>query len=440
MTRSTSQADEQSAKRSSSVAENVGPARHRLEDGRVAEPRRPVERPAGALEAPRPAVRRRERGGPVGVVDRQSRERAEPLALAGGGVDGPRQARQRTPPRRESDVRRREERTHVLPERARLARDALVARRLADEDEPLRRPRAGRVEEVPVARDGVRPLEPAAELAPGVVVEERRRPFPSRQAAFLEPEQVDRVEGARACPRVVEDGDASALARGGRRTHGRPLESGDHVLRRDRPPVERGERVELGERRLGRAVGARVAARVVARGRRLEPPRVPQHRPEEPARRRDRLVLGAELHEGRDRRAAQLLALLLDPRRLGDRAPAQPPFDEVHRALLEPGERRAEEREELAAAAAEPAEAEEREQGAAEGRLAEPGALLDGVWDADRPEHGLERSAPPLDRVAHDSDPLGRRPAAEQREHVPREQLDRPADAGPLEEVQRSVE
>ena len=65
-----------------------------------------------------------------------------------------------------------EQRRDVLPERARLSRNPLVAGRLADEYETLRRARAGRVEEVAVASDLIRSLEAAAQLAPELVAQE----------------------------------------------------------------------------------------------------------------------------------------------------------------------------------------------------------------------------------------------------------------------------
>ena len=75
----------------------------------------------------------------------------------------------------------------LFPERARLAWRAVVGRRLADEVEPARRARARGVEEVAVAADLVGALEPAAELAARVVVEERRRARAARQEPSSSP-------------------------------------------------------------------------------------------------------------------------------------------------------------------------------------------------------------------------------------------------------------
>ena len=164
-----------------------------------------------ALEPARPAVRRSELLGARGVVDRQAGERAQPLALARRRVQRPGEAGQRAPTRGAGDLGGRVERPDVVPERARLARNALVARSLANEDEATSGSRAGGVEEVAVAGDRVRPLEPAAELAAGVVVQQRRGPVAPRQASLLETEQEDHVEDPRARSAVVEDGHAAAL-------------------------------------------------------------------------------------------------------------------------------------------------------------------------------------------------------------------------------------
>ena len=185
-----------------------------LEHERMRQPRRAVERLERALEPPLPRVRARERVGAVAVARCKLRERAQPLAIGGRVVERPRERRQRPPPRPEADVIRIERRPHFVPERARLARVAVVGRGLAHEIEPLERARAGGVEEVAVAADGIGPLEARAALveeAPRVVVEERRRRAAPRQAPLLEAEHEDDVEPARAGAREVEHGDAAGL-------------------------------------------------------------------------------------------------------------------------------------------------------------------------------------------------------------------------------------
>ena len=144
ITRSTSHADEQSAKRSSSVAEKTvfaanGSSTAGLRSAVVA-----VERAARALEPARPVVRGREGERPFGVVDREPRERAQALALARRRLERPRERRERPAPRRARTSPSSKSDRHVLPERARLARRALVPRRLAHEHEALR----GRVQAV----------------------------------------------------------------------------------------------------------------------------------------------------------------------------------------------------------------------------------------------------------------------------------------------------
>src|SRR5262249_2638681 len=106
------------------------------------------------------------------------------------------------------DIVRVEQHPNLVPERAGVARRALVARRLTDEVQGLRRTRAGRVEEVTVAGDAVGPLETRAQVAAHVVVEERRRSRASRQAPLLETEDEDNVELPRASAEQVEDGNA----------------------------------------------------------------------------------------------------------------------------------------------------------------------------------------------------------------------------------------
>ncbi len=111
-----------------------------LEHERMRDPRRPVERPQRAVEPALPAVRARERAGGGGVGRGELRQRAQPLPLRRRVVERPRQRRERTPARPAPHVLRVEHGLHLVPERARLARAAVVGGRLADEVEPLQRP------------------------------------------------------------------------------------------------------------------------------------------------------------------------------------------------------------------------------------------------------------------------------------------------------------
>src|SRR5207248_8157374 len=115
-----------------------------------------------------------------------------------------------------------------------------------------------------------------------------------------------------------------------------------------------------------------------------------------------------------ERRAAEPLGLLLDAGRRLDRPPAEPPFDEVDARPRQAREGRAEEGEEVAAAALEPREPEQRQERVAERRLPEPEPVLDGGGHAEGRERRLERRAPALERRADDGAPVGRSPGADQ--------------------------
>ena len=172
---------------------------------------------AGALELAFPAVRGGQRFGLVGVADGELRQRAQALALGRRLLELPGQLRERAPPRPAANVVRVEEHDDLVPERARLARAPLVGGGLTDEGQPPGGARAGGVEEVAVALDGVGPQEACArlpvELASRLVVEEGRGIAAARQRAFLKAEQEDVIEAAGSRPREVEDGDPATLAR-----------------------------------------------------------------------------------------------------------------------------------------------------------------------------------------------------------------------------------
>src|SRR5581483_1861401 len=106
----------------------------------------------------------------------------------------PGELRQRPARGRARHLLRRERGRGLAPERTRLARRAVVGRRLADEVEAVDGTCARAVEEVAVAADRVGALEPPAELAAPVVVEERRAAVATRQRSLLEAEHEDDVE------------------------------------------------------------------------------------------------------------------------------------------------------------------------------------------------------------------------------------------------------
>ncbi len=149
--------------------------RERRDDRISTERGRAIERRPRAIEASRPVVRSGQRVRALLVVCGEPDERAEPLARARRRLERPRERREGSASRRALHVRRVEQRPDVLPERARLARHALVSRRLAHEDEPPCRTRARRVEEIAVTGDSVGTLEAAAELGTELVAREVAR-------------------------------------------------------------------------------------------------------------------------------------------------------------------------------------------------------------------------------------------------------------------------
>ena len=330
-----------------------------------------------------------------------------------------------------------EERPDVLPERARLARCSLVPGRLAHENEALRSARAGRIEEVAVARDGVGPLETSTQLPPDVVAQERRRPRASRKRSLLEAENEDHVEvpGPRAL--VIENGDASR--RGAVRRYARPFQRRDDVLRVDSNAGVR-ESAQLVERAFCRSVCARVDAGVVDRRGRVEPPCVSHHDVREATRCSNSVVLVSERDECRNGRTTEALALLLDAGRVGDGTAPEAPLHEVDGTTLEPRERRAQEREQIAPPATEPGVPKHRGERAAERRVPEASSMLDRVRHVKLREGRLERRAPAVGGLAHNGDTLGSHPATQQRCELARKQLDGAACSCPLEEADGTVE
>ena len=230
-------------KRSSSVTAKVDFCRSCSSTTRMRQARRPVEGGERAVEAPLPAVRARERGGRRPVGGRERGQRAQALALARRGLERPGQRGERAAPCPALDLVGREQAARLVPERARLARRAVVARGLADEVEPARRSRAGGVEEVAVARDRV-----GAQQAPGargalelgllLLVEERRALRAARQAALVEADDEDDLEAAGARPQQVEHRHAAGLA-GATEPHRGVGEQRDDLLAARSPPRSR---------------------------------------------------------------------------------------------------------------------------------------------------------------------------------------------------------
>ena len=334
-----------------------------------------------------------------------------------------------------------EERLDVVPERARLARAAVVVRGLAHEIEPLRGARARRVEEVAVVLDRVRPLEPRAsrvERAPRVVVEERRAPAATRQAPLLQPEDEDGVEAARAGAQEVDHGDAPRVVACAASQRG-TLDRRQDVLAAQ-VSAELAPALELGEQPPQRLVRPQVEPARGVRRRPLQAVGVPQHSLRELPHRLDRVGGLTQLLERGQRRAAKALSLVDHALRRLDCVATEASLDEVDGAPLEPRERRAEVAEEVAARPSSPREAQQRRERVHERRLREAQLAVDRVRDAEGAQHRLERAADPLVARHHEPDPLGRHAAAGEREHLLGDELERAAASGSLEEAHHTVE
>ena len=214
-----------------------------------------------------------------------------------------------------------EERLHLVPERARLARAAVVGRRLAHEVEPLERARARRVEEVAVAADRVRALQPRAALVERCAARRRRGTATTSRAAAGSPPRgrARRRRRSGACARAARSTTATRPGSSPRERPQRlPLERRRDVLARELAG-ERAPALELAEEPVERLVRAQVEPRRLADRRRLEPVGVAQHARREHAHGVDRVVGVAQLGERRERRGR---AASRPPRRRA-RAPAR---------------------------------------------------------------------------------------------------------------------
>ncbi len=199
--------------------------------------------------------------------------------------------------------------------------------------------------------------------------------------------------------------------------------------------------LELVERAEQRVVRPQIAERGSADRRRLEPVRRSEHRRRQPANRVDGRGRGPHRLEHSERRAvAESDRLGLGALAVVHRPPAQPALEEVG---VRPGEarvRRAQEAVELAATAALPREAEQREERLAERRRAEPDAALDGERNAKRAERGLERRPQPFERRPDERDLVRRSSGLDQREDLLADELERRPHARALEEADGAFE
>ena len=126
------------------------------------QPRRAFERVQCAGQPAFPLVGGCDRLGRGPIVGRSKRDRAQPFAFGRRRLERPRELRQRPATRPADYVVPREERLYLVPERARLARAAVVTCRLAHEVHALRGTRARGVEEIAVAGDLIRTCETCA--------------------------------------------------------------------------------------------------------------------------------------------------------------------------------------------------------------------------------------------------------------------------------------
>ena len=347
-------------------------------------------------------------------------------------------SRERAAARPPRDVVRPEHGAGVLPERAGLARRSVVGRRLAHEVEPAGRTGARRVEEVAGARHGVRLRQPGAavELAAAVVVEERGALRALREDALLEAEHEHdlRAPGTRA----LEVDDRDVAGAGGAGAYRRALDRAEELLGRE-IAAELAPALELVEQPEQRLVGTQVEPGGLGRGRSVQPMGGAEHRRGQLAHAGDRGVRRAQALERGDRPAAQLHDLRLQPLRRADAAPAQAPLDEVGVGAAEPRVRGAHEAEQLPAAAAEPRVAEQREERVPVRGLGDLQRGVERVRDAERAECRLERRADAVERRADDEDLVGSGAAAHELQDLVRDELERCARAGALEEANRAL-
>ncbi len=400
--------------------------------------RAPRECSAGASQPSLPAVCPRERRR-LRTLDRiEPGNRPQPLPLGPRLFQRPRQRGERAPDGPAGDVVGIEDAPDVVPERARLARSALVGRRLADEIQPAGRTGARRVEEVAVAVDSPRAQQAPAQAPARRVVEERRLALAPRERSLLEPEHEDDLEAPRPRPRQVEYSHAAGLA-GARTGHEGVLERRDHLLAghlaAEPPPP-----VELVEQAMDRLEGTKIASRLLGRGRLAGRVRGGGHPARPLADGGDRVRIGAQSLHDPERAGPELLDLLGHALGLADRAAAQPALREVDLVAGQPGERRAQEGEQRSAVGAEPGEAEQgAERGAVNGARQSCPAL-ERVGDAGGAERRLQRAGEAVDARADDGDRLGREAAAQQVEDLVRRQLERSARARALEEADRAAD
>ena len=263
-----------------------------------------------------------------------------------------------------------EERDDLVPERARLARAAVVAGRLAREVDPPRRARARRVEEVAVAARPGRAARGARASVRRARGARRRRGTATRdRAAAGGPPRgrARRRSRSGACARAAGRARRRGPARRRRATHLGPLERGDDLLGRQRLLRAALQPRSSPSRRMTRScarMSSREASPTGGASRPYAARSIEAARPRDGVERRRRRTQRLEQRAAAARRAVGSSP----PRPASGSWTARPRRRPSRKSTLcarEPGVRRAQERVELGPAAAEPGEAEQAEQGLA---------------------------------------------------------------------------
>src|SRR5256886_517123 len=405
---------------------------------------RPFEGPQRAVELAFPPVRLGQSMRGLLVDGNERGERAQALSVGRSLLDRPGEGGERPPRRRSAHVVFCKKAADLVPEGARFARPTLVVRRLADEIESPRGPRAGRVEEVAVALDRVRsrqprPAQARVELARRFLVEERRALAAARQRALLEAEHEDDLVAPRAGAQKVDDVYPPRLSSTGSANLG-AFERG-HDLVRSQRPAEREPALELPDQPIEGLERPQILARFLADRGRLESVGGTEHEASKVEQSGERRLSLAEELERRQRVAVpEPHRLLLGALARLDGAAPEPALDPVDARSGEARIGRAEETVQLTAPAALPGKPEQRQQGAPELGLVESDLPLDRVGHAEGAERGLERCPIPLDAGADEGNLLRARVRADQRQQLLGDALERPTAAGAFEEAKRAVD
>ena len=288
------------------------PSQHR----RAQELRLTGERTEGAVELAAETARGRQSPGLALVGRRERRDRPRPLAFGRSEMKLPREPGQSTPAREAQHVGPAEPRHHLVPEGAGLERAAVVGCRFPDEIQAPPRPRAGRVEQIPIPGEGIGAHEPRArgarllELAAASLGQERRLDSPPGQHPFLEAEHEHdlKAPGPRACR--IEHDDAPPIPRA--RRHRELLDDLDDDLGAC-VAAERLPGLDLVQRTPDRLFGQEIEPGRLSDRRPIEPPGGAKHPGGERAYPLDHAGCGPQLVQHPDRMTEQPYRLGFDP-------------------------------------------------------------------------------------------------------------------------------